>query len=134
MFGVKCPEMSANVVWLIGGTRDRCGQTKKRIRMARRSSATLNEVLLPSISHYQNLSLSKQEAAARGLVTPDLASSHPSVNGANLHAAQLRTFALREIARVNTRGVNILPLNLKVSHTRTVRVARQDTAGGVFRF
>jgi hypothetical protein len=37
--------MSANVVWLIGGARDRCGQTKKRFRMARRIIGQLPQAL-----------------------------------------------------------------------------------------
>src|SRR5256885_13053123 len=45
---------------------------------------------------YTTLFRSKQQAAARGPVARDLASSHPSVNGANFHATQLRNFALRQ--------------------------------------
>jgi hypothetical protein len=53
------------------------------------------DALLSSISRHQHISLSKQQAAARDSVTLDLASSHPSVDGANLDPAQLRDFALR---------------------------------------
>ncbi len=60
------------------------------------SSATLNDALPPSISRHQHISVSKQQAAARGPVTLDPASGHPSVNGANRHATQLRNFTLRQ--------------------------------------
>src|SRR2546426_8822 len=52
--------------------------------------------LLPPIIRPQHIYLTKQQAAARGPVARDLASSHPSVNGANFHATQLRNFALRQ--------------------------------------
>src|SRR5712691_11464428 len=60
------------------------------------STAGLNDAPIPSIDRHKHISLSKQQAAARGPVACDLASSHPSVNGANLHATQLRNFTLRQ--------------------------------------
>jgi hypothetical protein len=57
------------------------------------SSAILSDALRPSISRQQHILLSKEQAAARYPVTLDLAGSHPSVNGANLHPTQLRDFA-----------------------------------------
>jgi len=89
---------------LLDGARDRVGQTKKRLRIARRiighselrAPATLSDALLPSISRQQHIPLSKEQAAARYPVTLDLAGSHPSVDGANLNPTQLRDFAFRQ--------------------------------------
>jgi len=81
-----------------------CGQTKKRLRIARRiirdselrAPAVLSDALLPSISRQQHIPLSKEQAAARYPVTLDLARGHPSVDGANLNPTQLRDFAFRQ--------------------------------------
>src|SRR6267378_7375900 len=66
------------------------------------SSAILNDAVLPSIRRRQHVSFSEQKAAARRPVGFDLAGSHPPVDGANLYAAQLRNFPLRE--KLFTRG------------------------------
>src|SRR2546429_6495755 len=67
------------------------------------SSAALDDKLPAPLIRPQHISPSKQQAAIRGSVARDLASSHPSVNGANFHAAQLRNFALRQ--KLFARGV-----------------------------
>src|SRR6266850_860724 len=48
------------------------------------------------IGRHQHVSLSKEQAAARGPVARDLSSSDPASDGASLHATQLRNFALRQ--------------------------------------
>jgi hypothetical protein len=89
--------MSANVAprsaveRRIGATR---GRTPSRCRAG--SCAALKGARLTSIGRHQHIALSEQQAAARGAVTFDLATSHPSVDGANLYATQLRNFALRQ--------------------------------------
>src|SRR6267142_6757293 len=60
------------------------------------AAALLRDVPRLSISRHQHIALSKQQAAARDPETPDLASRHPSVNGADLYSAQVRDFALRQ--------------------------------------
>jgi len=81
---------------LIGGARERRGQTNN-VSGWRAGLIGHSELrALPLISRYQHVPRAKEQAAARYAVTPDLAGGHPSVNGANFHPTQLRDFALRQ--------------------------------------
>src|SRR2546421_5856817 len=86
----RCPSTSARS----SAERDTGLVRRKDVHGSRAgSSAVLSDALLPSISRQQHVPLSKEQPAARYAVTPDLARSHPSVNGANLYPTQLRDFA-----------------------------------------